>query len=430
MRVLVLGGYGLIGCALVRRLIDDGHEVTGLGRSAAKGRAVSANADWMSADIAQLSTPERWADILTDFDVVVNAAGVLQAGLADDVTAVQETAIIALVEACERNGTRQMIQISAPGVSETSDTEFYRTKSRADEAIKASKLNWVIFRPGLVISPQAYGGTSLLRLLAAFPVVQPILFEETPIQTVSIDDVASAVSFAISENLSGADHDLVSPETTTLGDTLSAFRSWLGFAPARAQIPVPKWCGYLIAKGADIAGWLGWRTALRTTSLKVLEYGIRGDSTPWAERANTTLKTLSQTLETLPSTAQERIYARTMLAFPFLLITLSLFWIVSGLIGLVQRDAAIDVLGDSLPSSLGTAFVVGGSFADLAIGLALVYRPLLRPAALASILLSAGYLFGSLVTSPHLWSDPLGPMVKVFPAMALALAVIAIAEKR
>jgi uncharacterized protein YbjT (DUF2867 family) len=34
MRILVLGGYGLIGSAVVRRLLVAGHEVTALGRSA------------------------------------------------------------------------------------------------------------------------------------------------------------------------------------------------------------------------------------------------------------------------------------------------------------------------------------------------------------------------------------------------------------
>jgi hypothetical protein len=32
--------------------------------------------------------------------------------------------------------------------------------------------------------------------------------------------------------------------------------------------------------------------------------------------------------------------------------------------------------------------------------------------------------------TPELWADPLGPFVKVFPAMALALAVAALAEER
>ena len=41
MRVLVLGGYGLIGLEVSKRLQRDGHDVVGLARSARRGQARS-----------------------------------------------------------------------------------------------------------------------------------------------------------------------------------------------------------------------------------------------------------------------------------------------------------------------------------------------------------------------------------------------------
>jgi len=67
---------------------------------------------------------------------------------------------------------------------------------------------------------------------------------------------------------------------------------------------------------------------------------------------------------------------------------------------------------------------------DVAIGAALLFRPLTRPAALAAILVSLAYLVGSAIFAPHLWTDPLGPMVKVFPAIGLALTVWGLTESR
>ncbi len=430
MQILVLGGYGLIGSAILRRLVTDGHEVTGLGRSRYKGEAVSTQADWVEADISRLTQPADWANLIAGHDVVVNASGALQSGLKDNVSAVQETAILALIKACENEGVSQFIQISAPGVSESSDTEFYRTKAAADAALTSSNLANVIFRPGLVISSQAYGGTSLLRMLAAFPLVQPLVYSDTSIKTVWVEDVANAVSSAIKQRLPKGDFDLVADEPVTLGGTVSAFRAWLGFRPAKAILSFPVILSALIAKGADIAGWLGWRSALRTTSLKVLAKGIEGDCARWENCSGQRLRTLGETLNAIPATAQERVYARTMLAFPFLLITLSLFWIASGLIGLWQVDAARAILGDQLPPTVSSGFVLGGATADIMIGLCLLVRPWTRIAALASIGLSIGYLIGSAVITPHLWADPIGPMVKVFPAMALAVAIAAMAETR
>jgi uncharacterized protein YbjT (DUF2867 family)/uncharacterized membrane protein len=430
MRILVLGGYGLIGSAIVRRLVLDGHDVTGLGRSAKKGYAVSKTARWMSADLAKLTTPDRWKDLLSGFDAVVNAAGVLQSGLTDKVSSTQEYAIKALIKACETEGVTRFIQISAPGVDETSDTDFYRTKARADAALMESGLNWLIFRPGLVISAQAYGGTSLLRMLAAFPFIQPLIYPDIHIQTVSVEDVADAVSRALADEITGEIFDLVSPERTTLEGLVTRFRDWLGFAPAAFTLKLPKLLGAITAMIADVSGFLGWRSALRSTALKVLRRDVVGDGTAWERQTGHRLKSLEDTLNDIPSTAQERIYARSMLAFPLLLFTLSVFWIVSGVIGFISAEQAIAVLGNAFTPLLRDMFVYGGSVADIMIGLALIIRPWTRKAAIASILLCFGYLFASVVISPHLWADPLGPMVKVFPAMALALAVTALAETR
>ena len=47
-----------------------------------------------------------------------------------------------------------------------------------------------------------------------------------------------------------------------------------------------------------------------------------------------------------------------------------------------------------------------------------------------AIVLSLGYLAAGTVVTPELWADPLGPFVKVLPAIALAGLLAAMAEER
>ena len=75
-------------------------------------------------------------------------------------------------------------------------------------------------------------------------------------------------------------------------------------------------------------------------------------------------------------------------------------------------------------------FVSAGIVADLVIGFGLLWRKWVRPAAWASIFVSLGYLVVGTILAPGIWADPLGPYVKVFPAIALALAVTALVEER
>jgi hypothetical protein len=76
------------------------------------------------------------------------------------------------------------------------------------------------------------------------------------------------------------------------------------------------------------------------------------------------------------------------------------------------------------------ALVLGGAVADIAIGLGVLLRPFTRAAALAAVALSLLYLIAGTWLTPHLWADPLGPFVKIFPSIALALAVAAFVGER
>jgi nucleoside-diphosphate-sugar epimerase len=72
VRVLVLGGTGSIGSAVVGELIRQGHEVCGLARSDASAEVLrKSGATTMAGDIA---SPEQWAARLPLVDAVIHAA--------------------------------------------------------------------------------------------------------------------------------------------------------------------------------------------------------------------------------------------------------------------------------------------------------------------------------------------------------------------
>lgn len=431
MRVLVLGAYGLIGLEIVRRLSAEGIVVVGLGRSARKTMSAAPTIQWIVADLSHLTTPQTWLPHLSGFDAVVNASGALQDGSQDNLVAAQDTAIRALVAACELSSVRRFVQISAPGASVGARSAFLRTKGAADAALRDSALDWIIFKPGLVISANAYGGTSLLRQLAAFPVIQPLVLGDRRVQTVAATEVAAAVGAAVSPTAPlRQEFDLVEDEAHTLAEIVTKLRAWLGFDAALVQVSLPFWLGLLVSQFADIAGWLGWRSPLRTTALRTLEHDVLGDPTSWKRHTGIALQSIDQTLAALPATAQERIYARAQLAFPFLVVVLALFWCLSGIIGLWRSDDAALVLRGTALEPVARGAVVSGALIDIAIGLAIFVRPWTRAAAWAAILVSLLYLAAGTMLTPQLWIDPLGPFIKVLPGMALALTVAALAQER
>ncbi len=430
MRVLILGGYGFIGAEIMRALAASGFDCVGLGRSTATGARLVPDAAWIGVDIARLVAPDQWAAHLAGIDAIVNAAGALQDGERDDLEAVHHCAIAALVAAGEKSGVKRFVQISAPGAHADASTAFFRTKAAGDAAVRASSLDWIILKPGLVIGRGAYGGTTLLRMLASFPLITPLVHASARVQTVAIDDVAAAVVAALKGEASmRCEYDLVEDAPHSLRDIVRAFRRQLGFAPAKFEQDLPAWTARPVGAVADAAGWLGWRSPLRSTAFKVMSENVLADPAPWRAATGRSLVSFEETLARIPGTAQERLFARAQLALPVMVATLSTFWIASGVIGLIERERAAALLA-YLDPMLAQAMALGGGFLDIFVGAALLWRRTARAAALASVLVALLYLLMGTLLAPGLWADPLGVYVKILPAIALGSAVALMLEGR
>ncbi len=427
--VLVLGGYGLIGAACCRALEAAGFDVIGLGRSRAAAMAVAPDRTWIFRDLASLETPE-WRDILGGVDVVVNAAGALQDGPRDDLEGVHATMPARLVAAAPPE--MRLVQVSAAGVSAEASTAFFRSKARGDAHVAGASCDWVILRPSLVLAPEAYGGTALLRGAAACPGVLPVVLPGARIQTVHVEDLAAAVvACARGEIAPGTIADISAAEAHTLPALMEKIRAWQGFPAPRLHLRVPDAMLAPIGRLADLPGWLGWRSPLRTTALAVLRDGVHADPGPWVEAGGAPPRELAETLAALPSTRQERLFARLYFVVPLAIAVLSLFWLVSGIVGFARPAAAASVLeGRGLPGWGVYAMVLGGACVDMLLGAAVLSRAWCRRAALGMIVVSLAYLAGGTLFVPGLWLDPLGPLVKVVPSIVLALVVWLGVEER
>jgi uncharacterized protein YbjT (DUF2867 family) len=428
MKILILGATGFIGSEVARSLHGKGHAVTGLARTIARARDKWPFANWVSADLSRMTSVADWEPLVGNHDAIVNCAGALQDGLSDNLAATQEKAMLALYEATANAGGKLLIQISARTSGAASDLPFLATKRRADAALAASGLPFVILRPALVVGRNAHGGTALVRALASFPFVLPLINGKVPVQTVAVEDVAIAVCAAIAGEIpQGSDLDLSANETLTLQSVVSAHRQWLGLAPAPA-ISLPAAFMRPVALMADIAGALGWRSPLRSTAMTVMSEGIVAEGD--ARETTISLKALKETLAAHPSGVQDLWFARLYLLKPLLILCLSFFWLLSGLVPLLNIEQAAAHFLPFMPQVPAVTLTLATCFIDIALGVTVLLRPLARKALVAMLLVTAAYLTGGSLLEPGLWLDPLGPFVKVLPSIALTLAALATLDER
>ena len=123
--------------------------------------------------------------------------------------------------------------------------------------------------------------------------------------------------------------------------------------------------------------------------------------------------------------------ARLYFVRPIAVLSLGLFWLTTGLIGLGPGGQAAEVIlrRAGFADWSGVASVAG-AWLDVALGALLFVRRFTRSTALLMIAATLGYLLVATARLPDLWFDPLGPWLKVIPMMALCLFVAATDDRR
>ena len=434
MRILLTGANGFIGRHITAALLGAGHDVVAAVRAPARLRRAFPEVTAIAADMNADTGPEAWVARLAGVDAVINCAGILQASRGQSIEAVHYLGPKALFDACAACGLRRVVQISAISADDAAGTAYARTKKQADDYLRSLDLDWIVLRPTLVYGAGSHGGTSLLRAMAALPFAIPLVGRGDQVfQPIHMDDLTAAVVRCLeTPDLGRVTLAPVGPDTLTAKEILLQLRSWLGLGPVPTlSVPMP-----LIRVLARLGDWIGGGP-LNTTALRQLEYGNAAPARPFVEVLGIEAlgiepRSMAAALAARPSQVQDRWHARLYFVRPLLRWTLGVFWLLSGVIGLIAPAGAILGHGAALGlTGAAVAWAVGaGSLLDVAIGIGLLlrYRPGLMAA--VQVIVVLGYTLALSVAEPALWADPLGPLLKNLPILAAALALAGLEAER
>lgn len=431
MRVLVTGATGFIGSALVARLATAGHSIVAVSRGARTLRDRPGVALAIALDMSDALKPEMWAPYLSDVDAVVNCVGLLQNAPGESVEDAHARGPGALFEACERAGVRRVIHISAMGVDRLQPSDFSRTKLAGEAELTKRDLDWVILRPSVVFGRTAYGGSALVRGLAALPWL-PVMPKSGDLQVVQLDDVVRTIEFFLQPTApSRIAVDVAGPERLSFTDVVLAYRRWLGWRRPRI-FHVPEWLAALAYRAGDVAGALGWPTPIRSTARLEVARGAAADNSEWRRVTGIEPRSLSAALAAEPAGVQERWFARLYFLKPLAFAVFSLFWIATGILSLTagwEIGKGLMLLG-GLGDPWASLVVIAGALADICIGLAIAWRRTARWGLWAGVAISLVYALIGTILLPELWREPLGPLLKIWPIIAFNLLLLAILEDR
>ena len=350
-----------------------------------------------------------------------------------DTRAVHRDFVARLLQAIRDSGRAiRLIHISIPGSADGDHTAFSSTKREAERLIAASGIAYAILRPGFVVAPAAYGGSAMLRALAALPFDLPAETRATPFQPVAVEDIAATVAWlAARDDAESVSWDLMQPQLISLGGVVDQFRFAFGTADwLRVTLP-----SLLLDIGAglgDLANRLGWMPPMRFTAIAELRRGVTGDPAPWMAATGIVPRTIAETTGQRGATIQDKWFARLFLVKPLMIASLALFWILSGFIALVISFPATKAIlvSHGFPSWLVTPFAAATSLMDMSIGVLIAFRRSCAAGLVAGIVVSLGYVVGIAILTPELWIEPLGALVKTGPAIVLMLVALLTLDNR
>ncbi|MBT1511400.1 NAD(P)H-binding protein [Bradyrhizobium sp. SRL28] len=433
-KILVLGASGLIGRFVTDDLRVRGFSVVGVARrlsASQKSGPLDLELPVMSMEAAAL------ARLLRDhrIDVVVNCLGVLQDGPGSDTAAVHRDFVVRLLQAI-RDSDRaiRLVHISIPGTSDSDRTAFSTTKREAERLIAESSVAHTILRPGFVVALAAYGGSAMVRSLAAYPLDLPATERAAPFQPVAMEDIAATIAWLAARDPSEANAvtwDLMQEQPVTLGDVIDQFREVFGTG-RWWRIVMPTFLLDLGARLGDLTSLLGWMPPMRTTAIAELRRGVNGDPAGWIAATGIVPTRIEQMAGKRWATIQDKWFARLFPIKALVIASLVLFWVVSGFIALViSYDAAAGILSSrGFPPSLIAPITIGTSLMDMGIGVLIAFRRTAAFGLIAGIVASLGYMIGAAILTPDLWIEPLGALVKTGPAIVLMLVALLTLDNR
>ncbi|HET7445482.1 MAG TPA: SDR family oxidoreductase [Solirubrobacterales bacterium] len=165
MEVAIAGGHGKVAMLLGKLLADREDKPWGLIRDPAQEDDL--HTVGVEPVICDLEGDEDVAAAISGADAVVFAAGAGPGSGAERKRTMDLGGAVRLIEAAKAEGVRRYLMVSAMGAADPPASggdvfgEYLRAKAEADEALRASGLEYTIVRPGgLTDDP----GTGLVRV--------------------------------------------------------------------------------------------------------------------------------------------------------------------------------------------------------------------------------------------------------------------------
>jgi len=250
MQVLVTGGSGFVGGAVVRQLVERGHRVRILARGT-RGQVPDGTpgVERVRGSVLEVG---GLASACSGCDAVIHLVGIISEVGEQTFERVHAEGTRNLLGAASVAGVRRWIQMSALGTGVDAEARYYRSKWEAEVAVRSGGIPWTIHRPSIVFGP-GDGFVNLFERMSRWSPVLPLMGGGgMRFQPVAVEDVARCFVGALERPESvGCEYEICGRERFTLREMLEEILKVTG--RGRLLVPVPWW---VAGMQATVLEWL------------------------------------------------------------------------------------------------------------------------------------------------------------------------------
>jgi uncharacterized protein YbjT (DUF2867 family) len=238
--LLLTGATGLVGSALLRRLVADGQQVRCLVRDP---RRLGPQRVRVQIALGDLADPPSFRNAMRGVDTVVHLAASTRDQPRGSIEELAAIATWRMVEAAQRAGVERFVFFSVLGASEHHRCRLFRAKALAEQAVRESGMSTSILAPSLVYAPGDRRLT-LVERVGLLPVVPVSGRGKAVCQPIWAEDVADCAMTVLrgdraSDGASSERYELGGPETFSYDDVIHAVLSAGGRERPLLHVPTP-----------------------------------------------------------------------------------------------------------------------------------------------------------------------------------------------
>jgi uncharacterized protein YbjT (DUF2867 family) len=240
--LLLTGATGLVGSALLPRLVAMGEQVRCLVRDP---RRLGAQRVRVQIALGDLTDPQSFRNALRGVHTVVHLAASIRDQPRGSIEELNGIATWRMVEAAERQGVERFVYFSALGASTYHRTRLLRAKALAEQAVSESSLHSIVFAPSLVYAP-GDPWLALLKRMAWLPAMPVSGRGRALFQPIWAQDVAECVLAALRRDLqqppaasAHTRYELVGPQTLSHSEIVRTVLGSLERKRPFVHVPTP-----------------------------------------------------------------------------------------------------------------------------------------------------------------------------------------------